>query len=339
MKKILILSANPINTDRLRLDEEVREIQAALKLAKNREQFEIVTAWAIRVEDLRRELLEHQPTIIHFSGHGSGSTGLALENNSGQVQLVSTESLARLFGLFQDRIECVLLNACYSQAQAEAIHQHIDYVVGMNQAIGDVAAIEFAVGFYDALGAGRLYEDCFKVGCASIDLQGIPESKTPILKARQRLHSFSAVERTENKTKLEKNYFMEERKSQPPLSGISQSVSGGRMYGGMFAAQGNNNRQNMTNYTTPEQKYNVVQAAYEIQQLLQQLEQTYPTKSSAEKMMVVAKAVDEIENNPPLKARMIEALKTGGTEAFKELINHPLVNIMIASIENWLETE
>lgn len=30
MKKILMLSANPKNTDRLRLDEEVREIQAAL---------------------------------------------------------------------------------------------------------------------------------------------------------------------------------------------------------------------------------------------------------------------------------------------------------------------
>ncbi|MCP6761961.1 MAG: CHAT domain-containing protein [Fischerella sp. CENA71] len=339
MKKILILSANPKNTDKLRLDQEVREIQAALKLAKNREQFEIVTAWAIRVEDLRRALLEHQPTIVHFSGHGNGSTGLALENNSGQMQLVSTESLAKLFGLFQDKIQCVLLNACYSQVQAEAIHQHIDYVVGMNQAIGDVAAIEFAVGFYDALGAGRPYEDCFKVGCASIDLQGIPESETPILKARQRLHSFSAIEETENKTKLEKNSTMSERKSQLPYSGISQSVSGGRMYGGMIATQGNNNQQTMTNYTTPEQKHNLVQAAQEIQQLLQHLEQIYPTKSSAEKMMVVTKAVDEIENNPPLKACVIGALKAGGTEAFKELINHPLVNIMMASIEGWQEAE
>jgi hypothetical protein len=61
----------------------VREIKAALKLANNREQFEIVTSEAIRVEDLRRALLEHQPAIVHFSGHGSGSTGLALENNSG----------------------------------------------------------------------------------------------------------------------------------------------------------------------------------------------------------------------------------------------------------------
>ncbi|WP_017315665.1 CHAT domain-containing protein [Mastigocladopsis repens] len=186
LKKILILSANPKDTNKLRLDEEVREIQAALKRANNREQFEIVTSWAIRVEDLRRALLDHQPTIVHFSGHGSGSNGLALENNSGQTQLVSTESLSKLFKSFQEHIECVLLNACYSEAQAEAIHQHIDYVIGMNRAIGDMAAIEFAVGFYDALLAGRSYSDCFELGCASIDLEGIPESQTPVLKARRR---------------------------------------------------------------------------------------------------------------------------------------------------------
>jgi len=186
IKTILILAANPTNTSRLRLDEEVREIQAALLRAKNRSLFEIVAGWATRIEDLHRALLEYQPTIVHFCGHGDGSNGLALENNFGQVQLVSTEPLARLFGLFQDTIECVLLNACYSLAQAEAIYQHIDYVVGMNQAIGDVAAIKFATGFYDALGAGRCIEDCFEVGRTLLDLLLIPEDSTPILKARRR---------------------------------------------------------------------------------------------------------------------------------------------------------
>ncbi|MEH2248919.1 CHAT domain-containing protein [Nostoc sp.] len=186
MKKILIVSANPKDTNKLRLDEEVREIQEALKRANNRSCFEIVTSWAIRVEDLRRALLDNQPTIVHFSGHGSGSTGLVLENNSGQIQLVSTESLVRLFKSFQEDVDCVLLNACYSQNQAAAIHQHIDCVMGMNQAIGDQAAIKFAVGFYDALGAGKPYEVCFELGCAAIDLEGIAESETPVIKIRRR---------------------------------------------------------------------------------------------------------------------------------------------------------
>jgi GTPase SAR1 family protein len=184
VKRILLLSANPTNTSKLRLDEEVREIQAGLERAKRRQEFEIISKWAVRTEDLRRALLDYEPEIVHFSGHGAGSQGLALENNSGEMQLVSAEALARLFKLFP-KVECVVLNACYSEVQAEAIHQHIDYVIGMNKAIGDKAAIEFAVGFYDALGAGRTIEDGFEFGCTSIDLESIPESATPVLKNRK----------------------------------------------------------------------------------------------------------------------------------------------------------
>ncbi|MBD2459077.1 pentapeptide repeat-containing protein [Nostoc sp. FACHB-87] len=95
---------------------------------------------------------------------------------------------------------------------------------------------------------------------------------------------------------------------------------------------------NITNYN-PEQRQNLAQAAADIQQLLNQLSQTYPTTTTSERMTVVAKAVDEIESNPTLKARVIGALKAGGTEAFKELIDHPLVNILLASIEGWQDAE
>ncbi len=186
MNKILILSANPSNTSKLRLDEEVRSIKNILQLSPNRDKFQIITESAVRVDDLSRFLFNHQPTIVHFSGHGSGTDGLALEDNSGHIQLVSTQALAKLFDLFQEQVECVLLNACYSEEQADSIHQHIDCVVGMNQAIGDEAAIKFSIGFYTALVALRNYEDCFQMGCTSIDLQEIPEYLTPVLKIRRR---------------------------------------------------------------------------------------------------------------------------------------------------------
>jgi hypothetical protein len=186
VKKILILSANPKNTTHLRLDEELREIKNTLQLSPNQDDFKIITESAVQVDDLTRFLSHHQPTIVHFSGHGSGSDGLVLENHSGQMKLVSTQALAKLFDLFQEQIECVLLNACYSEEQATAIYQHIDCVVGMNQAIGDQAAIKFSVGFYTALAAGRNYQDCFQMGCTSIDLQGIPEFLTPTIKIRLR---------------------------------------------------------------------------------------------------------------------------------------------------------
>ncbi|MBD1812165.1 CHAT domain-containing protein [Microcoleus sp. FACHB-DQ6] len=202
MKKILILSANPKNTSHLRLDEEVREIKNTLQLSPNREEFQIITESAVRVDDLTRFLSQHQPTIVHFSGHGSGNDGLVLEDNSGRIQLVSTQALAKLFDLFQEQVECVLLNACYSESQATAIHQHIDCVVGMNQAIGDRAAIKFSIGFYTALAAGMNYEDCFQMGCTSIDLQGIPESLTPTRKIRRRRYR---TEQPTNPVKSDRN--------------------------------------------------------------------------------------------------------------------------------------
>lgn len=184
MKKILIVSANPTNTNQLRLNEEVREIQAGLQRSKSRDEFKIIAQLAVRTDDLRRALLDNEPQIVHFCGHGAGHEGLALEDNTGQMQLVNTEALARLFKLFKNKIECVLLNACYSEVQAEAIYQHINCVVGMNQALGDKAAIKFAVGFYDALGAGRSYEDAYEFGCSAIDIENIPELSTPVLKSR-----------------------------------------------------------------------------------------------------------------------------------------------------------
>ncbi|NEO49413.1 MAG: hypothetical protein F6K55_37060, partial [Moorea sp. SIO4A3] len=90
-----------------------------------------------------------------------------------------------------------------------------------------------------------------------------------------------------------------------------------------------------TNYEAPDK--NLVEAAVEIQQLLDQLSQSNPTTTSKEKMIVVSEFVDQIENNPTLKAKVINALKAGGVEAFKEALDHPLVNILMATIEGWTE--
>ncbi|MEH2149219.1 tetratricopeptide repeat protein [Nostoc sp.] len=88
-----------------------------------------------------------------------------------------------------------------------------------------------------------------------------------------------------------------------------------------------------------QKKQNLAEAAADIHQLLKQLEATNPTTNEVEKLTVVAKASEEIKKNFTLKARVINALKTGGTEAFKEAVDHPLVNILLATIEGWQEAE
>jgi hypothetical protein len=183
-RTILILTANPKNTSRLRLDEEVREIDTGLRLAEYREQFNLVQRWSVRPRDVSRAMLSTEPQIVHFSGHGGGEEGLILEDEEGQAKSVSTDALADLFKLFADKIECVVLNGCYTEVQAKAIAQHIPYVIGMNKEIGDRAAIVFAVGFYDSLGAGRDVEFAYSIGCNAIQVEGIPEHLTPVLIAK-----------------------------------------------------------------------------------------------------------------------------------------------------------
>ncbi|MEO1186721.1 MAG: CHAT domain-containing protein, partial [Cyanobacteria bacterium J06636_27] len=184
VKTILILASNPKNTSQLRLDEEIREIDAGLQRAKKRELFDLKQRWAVRSQEVYQALLDFKPQIVHFSGHGSGNDGLLLEDENGNLKLVDTEALVTLFELFSTTIECVVLNACYSEVQASAIAKYIPYVTGMNQAIGDKAAIKFAMGFYNAIGAGESVEFAYKLGCNVIQLDGVPENLTPVLKKR-----------------------------------------------------------------------------------------------------------------------------------------------------------
>jgi hypothetical protein len=186
--KILFIASNPLTTSRLRLDEEVREIEEGLLRAKYRGQFELHSRLAVRPKDIRRALLDYGPHIVHFSGHGKKGA-LLVEDEGGSTAAVSSKALSGLFELFSGQVECVLLNSCYSAEQATDISKHINYVVGMQKKIKDKAAIEFAVGFYDALGAGKSVEQAFRFGCNAI-LQVFPtlsQHLIPVLKKKSGL--------------------------------------------------------------------------------------------------------------------------------------------------------
>ena len=184
---ILFLVADPSDATRLRLGEEFREIQEKLQRAKLRDRFTLEPRLSVRPEDFLQALIDVQPQVVHFSGHGTASGALCFENERGQMHPVDAQTLKAVFRKFADKVQCVVLNACYAEIQARAIAEHIEYVVGMNEAIGDRAAIAFASGFYQALGGGRSYEDAYDLGCVHISLLGIPEDLTPVLIRKEEL--------------------------------------------------------------------------------------------------------------------------------------------------------
>jgi Tol biopolymer transport system component len=181
--KILFLAANPHDISPLRLDEESRAIDLALRQAQFRSEFELEQHWAVRASDLQGLLLRHQPDIVHFSGHGSPSAEIVLQDEEGNSQPVSASALKGLFTLFKEHTRCVVLNACYSEQQARAIAEEIGCVIGMSDAIDDESAIQFAASFYQGLGYGKDIKTAFELGCLQINLENLGEQDTPQLLA------------------------------------------------------------------------------------------------------------------------------------------------------------
>ena len=67
-----------------------------VKKRKKRDSFNLEQRLAVRTEDLRRALLQYEPQIVHFCGHGK-TDGIFLENDAGTKQLVPKDALTDFF--------------------------------------------------------------------------------------------------------------------------------------------------------------------------------------------------------------------------------------------------
>ena len=179
---VLFLAADPTDLARLRLSEEVRTIEERLRNS-NQPRVKLEQEWAVRAQDVIRGLLEHQPRVVHFGGHGSSRGEIYLEDDDATGAAVAPRALARLLQSF-DGVRCVVLNACYSAMQAAAIAEVVPCVIGTSQEIGDEQAIRFAGGFYLALAHGKSIGDAFDIGRSEMELSAVGGDELPQILAR-----------------------------------------------------------------------------------------------------------------------------------------------------------
>ncbi len=92
--------------------------------------------------------------------------------------------------------------------------------------------------------------------------------------------------------------------------------------------------ENSFNTYTEQQKQNLAEAAAEIQSLLKQLEQSYPTDTTTEQMVVAARAIEQIESNPTWKQKAIAAFKQGSLNVIG---THPVGKFIVGAIQGWQE--
>jgi hypothetical protein len=183
-KRILMVSANAWDEKALRLDKEYRAVKEVLLDSTGRDRFDINLLSATQDSDFQRELLNYKPHVVHFSGHGE-EHGLAFDAGDDTSRWVDNETLVGFFKSAAAHLECVVFNACYTESLAEAVSEHIDYAVGMNDPIDDMAAIHFSRGFYTGLFAGKFYPAAFDQGILAVQARGLPDHLTPQLKIRE----------------------------------------------------------------------------------------------------------------------------------------------------------
>jgi hypothetical protein len=173
LTRILLLSANPPDTSRIRIDAEIREIQQEIQLGKERDRIRIEIRSAVRPRDITRAMANIRPHFIHFAGHGGGGEESFIgEDGTGEPLVIPVAALANAFKVFQTDVRCVLVNACSTEQLARGLKSVLPdaRVIGMRRPVGDRAAIAFSIGFYQAVGAGMGIDDAFSLGLAQVQM-------------------------------------------------------------------------------------------------------------------------------------------------------------------------
>jgi hypothetical protein len=175
------MASNPLDQPALRLDEEARAVAEMIRKSEHRDAVKLESCWAVRPLDVLQAINEHQPGIVHFSGHGSNTEEIVFQDNDGHAKLVTKEAIVQTMAAASGHIRLVFFNTCYSRSQAEAVVQHVPAAIGMKVSIGDQAARVFAAQFYSAIGFGLSVKKAFEQARAALMLEGIAEVDTPEL--------------------------------------------------------------------------------------------------------------------------------------------------------------
>lgn len=179
--KVLFMASNPRDQHQLSLDTEARSIEEHIAKARHRDSIIFESKWAVRPGDILHYMNTCEPTIVHFSGHGSDNDELVLMNNNDETKLVSLEAIVQAMSVANENLRLVFFNTCSSYNQAAYVTEHIECAIGMTQSILDDAAQKFSAQFYSSISFGHSVQKSFNQARAALMLEGIEEIDVPKL--------------------------------------------------------------------------------------------------------------------------------------------------------------
>lgn len=185
--KVLFVSANPTDTSRLKLGEELRVVSDRLRRSNYAARFDLALAPEVRGLEFGEALQSEQPDLVHFSGHGSEDGELLLSDDVGRASPAGVESIVGVFRSLSRviSVRCVVLNACFSDALAKGLSEHVDCVIGVPAALHEGVAITFAGAFYFSLGNRLDVQSAYDFAIAQLDLSHSARGARPVLRVRE----------------------------------------------------------------------------------------------------------------------------------------------------------
>ena len=205
--KLLFVSSNPHWTERLDLGDEMRELLHSLR----GQDIELMPLPAARLEDLEVAVTTNDIDVLHFSGHATASDGIILRDEDGMEVAMSGAELSQL--IKDKNIKLAFLNACSTEATANAIKDNVDAVIGTNNPLDDRAAKKMTKVFYSELGSGHTIDEAFDEATESVTKDGLKNvyMHTGNATAKPLLSKGSSEEsgvRIKNQTYYDKYFFI-----------------------------------------------------------------------------------------------------------------------------------
>lgn len=150
--KILLCTANAVHPRRrLQLESELRAIEEALRRSRLRERYSIHMSLAVSFTRVLHELDDHEPSIVHFSGHGDSYGRLVLRDDKDGERPIEPAHISDLLGAIPHPPRLVTFATCYSAALASASTKHAHHAIGFDGPFDDALAPLFSATLYERL--------------------------------------------------------------------------------------------------------------------------------------------------------------------------------------------
>lgn len=159
--RILVVAADPEATSSDFLQEEVNVIDESFGESKGIRPI-IDAVRTSNQGQLAEAISQFEPSIVHFSGHGSPSGRVIYEDRAGWLRNVTGTTLAKTLARLNSRPQCVVLNGCRVSREVNSLQFVADNVISVShQSDGVDFTPIVSRALYKGIGRGLGFSDAF----------------------------------------------------------------------------------------------------------------------------------------------------------------------------------